>query len=250
MSTSTNRVLVVAEEASALSQLQHTLEPLGFHLELASTAGAALTALRTADYDAVLLDLAAPRTENLAVCRQIRNLYSRLPILILSDRESFANKIEALEAGADVYMVRPIAEREFAARLRAAIRRYRIHATGSTERLIVGDLILDITRRRVQKSGCEVALTPLEFRALHILMEQAGKPITHASLLATLWGPECTQHREYLRVLICGLRKKLEDDPAQPVYLLTHPHFGYLFRGVWPEEHRAATDRNHPSLAS
>jgi two-component system, OmpR family, KDP operon response regulator KdpE len=250
MSTSTNRVLVVVEESSAHSHLQHTLEPLGFQHEIASTAGAALTALRTGDYDAVLLDLAVPRTENIAVCRQMRSLHCRLPILILSDRESFTHKVEALEAGADVYVVRPIAEREFAARLRAAIRRYRIQVTASPERLIVGDLRLDITRRRVQKPGCEVALTPLEFRALHILMEQAGKPITHASLLATLWGPECTQHREYLRVLICGLRKKLEDDPAQPVYLLTYPHFGYLFRGVWPEEHRAATDRNHSSLAS
>jgi two-component system, OmpR family, KDP operon response regulator KdpE len=249
MSTSSNRVLVVAEETSIHSYLQHTLEPLGFHLGTAPTAAAALAALRAVDYEAVLLDLAAPRTENLAVCRQIRNLYSRLPILILCDRESFANKVEALEAGADDYVVRPLAEREFAARLRAAIRRYRIHATGSTERLIVGDLMLDLTRRRVQKSGCEIALTPLEFRALHVLMEQAGKPITHASLLATLWGPECTEHREYLRVLICGLRKKLEDDPAQPVYLLTHPHFGYLVRGVWPEKRRAATDTN-PSLAS
>src|ERR1700730_4098674 len=163
MSTSSNRVLVVVEETSIHSYLQHTLEPLGFHLGTAPTAAAALAALRAVDYEAVLLDLAAPRTENLAVCRQIRNLYSRLPILILRDRESFANKVEALEAGADDYVVRPLAEREFAARLRAAIRRYRIHATGSTERLIVGDLMLDLTRRRVQKSGCEIALTPLEF---------------------------------------------------------------------------------------
>jgi two-component system, OmpR family, KDP operon response regulator KdpE len=249
MSTSSNTVLVVAEEASAHSHLQHTLEPLGFHLEIAPTAAAALTALRTGDYEAVLLDLAEPRTENIAVCRQMRTLYSRLPILILSDRESVAHKVEALEAGADEYIVRPIAEREFAARLRAAIRRYRKHGPASTERLIVGDLMLDIPRRRVQKSGCEIALTPLEFRALHILMEQAGKPITHATLLATLWGPECTEHREYLRVLICGLRKKLEDDPAQPVYLLTHPHFGYLFRGVFAEEHKAVISRSS-SLAS
>jgi two-component system KDP operon response regulator KdpE len=230
MSRSSNRVLVVTEQVSVQLLLQRTLEPLGFDLEIAPTAAAALTRLRSFDYEVVLLALPDPRGENVAACREIRKLYPRLPLLVLGDRNCFTEKVEALEAGADDYVVQPLEERAFSARLRAAIRRYRIHVSGSTERLMIGDLTLDVTRHRAVKSGSEVALTPLECRALHLLMEQAGKPITHTTLLATLWGAEFTQHREYLRVLIHGLRKKLEDDPAQPVYLLTHPHYGYLVR--------------------
>jgi two-component system KDP operon response regulator KdpE len=233
MSSSSNRVLVVTEEASVQLLLQRTLEPFGFDLEIVPTTAAALSCLRTLDYEAVLLALSEPRSEKVAACREIRRLYPRLPLLVLGDRNCFADKVEALEAGADDYVVQPLEERAFSARLRAASRRYRIHVPGSTERLMIGDLTLDLTRHRVVKSGSEVALTPLECRALSVLMEQAGKPITHATLLATIWGPEYTQHREYLRVLIYSLRKKLEDDPAQPVYLLTHSHVGYLFRGAW-----------------
>jgi two-component system KDP operon response regulator KdpE len=232
MSSSSNRVLVVTEEASVQSLLQRTLEPFGFDLEIVPTASAALSCLPTLEYEAVLLALSEPRLENVAACRQIRHLYPRLPLLVLGDRSSFADKVEALEAGADDYVVQPLEDRAFSARLRAAIRRYRIHIPGSTERLMIGDLTLDFARHRVVKSGSEVALTPLECRALHVLMEQAGKPITHATLLARIWGPQYTQHREYLRVLIHGLRKKLEVDPAEPVYVLTHSHVGYLFRGV------------------
>jgi two-component system KDP operon response regulator KdpE len=232
MSRSSNRILIVTEEASVQLLLQRTLEPLGFDLEIAPTAAAALTCLPSLDYEVVLLALSEPRSENVAACREIRKLYPRLPLLVLGDRNCFADRVEALEAGADEYVIQPLAERAFSARLRAVIRSYRVHVPGSTERLMVGDLTLDVTRHRAVKSGSEVALTPLECRALHLLMEQAGKPITHTTLLATLWGAEFTQHREYLRVLIHGLRKKLEDDPARPVHLLTHPHFGYLFRGA------------------
>jgi len=239
MSRSSNSVLIVTEEASAQLLLQRTLEPLGYDLEIAPTTAAALTCLPSLDCEVVFLALSEPR-ENVAACRAIRTLYPRLPLLVLGDRNCFADKVEALEAGADDYVVQPLEERAFRARLRAAIRRYRAHVPGSTERLMIGDLTLDLTRHRVVKSGSEVALTPLECRALHVLMEQAGKPITHTTLLATLWGPEFTQHREYLRVLIHGLRKKLEDDPAQPFYLLTHSHFGYLFRGLGPHGQIAA----------
>jgi two-component system KDP operon response regulator KdpE len=231
MSSSSNRVLVVTEEASVQSLLQRTLEPFGFDLEIVPTTAAALSCLPTLDYEAVLLALFQPRSENVTACREMRALYPRLPLLVLSDRNCFADKAEALEAGADDYVVPPLEERAFSARLRAATRRYRIHVPTATEHLTIGDLTLDLARHRVMKFGSEVALTPRECRALHILMEQAGKPITHAILLAMIWGAEYTQHREYLRVLIYSLRKKLERNPAHPVYLLTHTHVGYLFRG-------------------
>jgi two-component system KDP operon response regulator KdpE len=241
MSSNPGNVLVVTDTASLFSSLHHILEPYGFSLRKAADLAEALPCLRAGDYDVVLLDRPALGAENTAACRQIRDLYPQLPLFVFAAYDHFPDRMAVLDAGADDLVVRPVvAERAFRARLSSAIRRYRLKTPVSTERLMSGDLTLDLTRHRVFKSGAEVALTPLECRALHVLMEQADKPITHAQLLATLWGPECTQHREYLRVLIHGLRKKLEDDPAQPVYLLTHPHFGYLFRGAWPQRPVAA----------
>jgi two-component system KDP operon response regulator KdpE len=149
---------------------------------------------------------------------------------MLSDSDSLDHLVEALETGADDYMIRPVAERELTARLRSAIRRYRTPLVPSNERLVVRDIMLDPTMHRVEKSGTEISLTPLEFRALHLLMEQAGKPVTYAMLLTTLWSPERAQRREHLHVLIGGLRKKLENDAAHPEYLITHPHLGYFLR--------------------
>jgi two-component system, OmpR family, KDP operon response regulator KdpE len=236
MSSNPGSILVVTEAASVYAHLQHNLEPSAFSLQQAGDLTHALLCLRADDYDVVLLDRPNLGEENTAACRQIRDLYPQLPLFVLVDYDHFADRVDFLNAGADDLVVRPIAApRAFSARLRSAIRRYRLNTPVSRERLVVGDLMLDLARHCVQRSGCEIALTPLEFRALQLLMAQADKPITHARLLATLWGPEYTQHREYLRVLMHGLRKKLEEDPAQPVYLLTHSHFGYLFRAARPQ---------------
>jgi two-component system KDP operon response regulator KdpE len=223
-----------------MSHLQRIVETLGFPLHQAADLSHALLQLRSGDYDVVLVD-GADATGDFAVCRQIRDLYPALPLFVLSAHNRPVDKMKALDAGVDDFVVWPIVtERAFCARLRSAIRRYRLTTPVAGERLVVGDLMLDLARHRVRRSGCDIALTPMEFRTLRVLMEQAGRPITHAKLLATIWGPEFTEHREYLRVLIRGLRKKLERDPARPVYLLTHTHFGYLFRGDGPVEQAAA----------
>ncbi|WP_263354621.1 response regulator transcription factor [Acidicapsa acidisoli] len=229
MNSIPEKVLVVAEEASQRFQLRHTLNAFGFDLGEASNGAHALLRLRMMDYEAVLLHSPAPEADGIEVCRQLRNFNARLPVLILSDRDSLDHRVMALETGADDYMIRPVAERELTARLRSAIRRYRAPLNPTPERLVVRDIVLDPTLHMVEKAGTNILLTPLEFRALHILMEQAGKPVTHATLLTTLWGPERAQRREHLRVLIGGLRKKLENDTAHPEYLITHPHLGYLF---------------------
>jgi two-component system, OmpR family, KDP operon response regulator KdpE len=240
MSSISASVLVVTEAVSVFSHLQHIVEALGFSLHQAADLPQILLRLGRGDYDVVLLDCADP-VRDAAVCREIRDLHPQLPLFLLADQDRPADRLGALTAGADDLIVRPIvAERAFCARLRSAIRRYRLTTSVGSERLVVGDLTLDLARHRVQRSGSDIALTPMEFRTLRVLMAQAGRPITHANLLATIWGPEFTQHREYLRVLIRGLRKKLERDPARPVYLLTHIHFGYLFRGDCPEEQAAA----------
>lgn len=231
MSSIPDRVLVIAEEASQRFHFRRILETFGFDPGEASNGIHALMRLRMIDYDAILLHLPATQVNGIEICRQLRGFSPRLPVLIVSDSNSLEHKVEALETAADDYMVRPIPELELRARLRSAIRRSRIPNTPITERQVVGDIGLDRLTHRVEKAGFEIALTPLEFRALDFLMERAGKLITYESLLTALWGPNRVPKREHLRVLISTLRKKLENDPADPKYLITHPSIGYRIQG-------------------
>jgi len=229
MNTSPQKVLVVSEEAEQRFALRRTLDALGFDPGEASNSANSLMRLRMVDFDAALIHLSGPWVDGMDLCRQLHQSHPRLPLLILSDFISLEHKVDSLESGADDYMIRPLPDSELKARLRAAIRRSRAPVIPASSRLAIGEIVLDPRRRRVEKSNAEIPLTPLEFRALHILMEQAGKPIPHGELLAMLWGPERRAYRERLRVLIGALRKKLEVDPAHPVYLLTHHQFGYVF---------------------
>jgi two-component system KDP operon response regulator KdpE len=149
---------------------------------------------------------------------------------MLTVRNSEDDKVEALEAGADDYVTKPFQIRELTARIRSAIRRFRAPEIPSELPIIIADITLDPVRRRVDKQGIEIRLTPREFEALRMLMEHAGRPVTHARLLASLRGLESVNDREYLRVLIGQLRKKLEDNTANPEYITTDSQIGYRFR--------------------
>jgi two-component system, OmpR family, KDP operon response regulator KdpE len=230
MNSSPDKVLIVTEDASLRFNLRKTLEMYEFDWGEASNGDIALTRLQMVDYEAVLLDLPMTGVDGLELCRKVRRVYPRLPLMVLSDYDSLDNKVEAFEAGADDYVVKPVPVREFIARLRSAIRRFHAPAVGETERFVVGDIMLDPSRRRVEKAGVEVALTPIEFRTLQMLMEQASKPVPYAAIVTALWGQESMLHRERLRVVIGALRKKLEADPSQPMYLITHNLFGYSMR--------------------
>jgi two-component system KDP operon response regulator KdpE len=232
MNSNSDKVLVVVEEPSLRSQLRRTIESFGFDPGEASSSESARTRLHMVDYHAILLGFPKRVKEGIAICGQLHALHPRIPILVLSDSDRLDSKVDTLEAGADDYVVNPFLKPELNARLRAVIRRYRTSAIGTNGCVAVGDIRLDPDKLCIEKSGDEILLTPLEFRALHILMTQPGKPVTHASLLSLLWGEERSKQRENLRVLISALRKKLEDDPAHPVYLITHPHFGYFFRAA------------------
>jgi two-component system KDP operon response regulator KdpE len=165
--------------------------------------------------------------EHLEVCRQLRSFYPRLPILIIGAHNSEDQRIAAFEAGVDDFMIRPVLERELAARLRSAVRRFHAPVVGRAKRFVAGEIVLDSSKHRVDKSGLEISLTPIEFRMLELLIQQPGEAIPHSVLATSLWGQETEAHRKHLRVIIRSLRGKIEDDPSHPEYLITHSYFGY-----------------------
>jgi two-component system, OmpR family, KDP operon response regulator KdpE len=227
-----SNVLVVEDDAGIRQSLFETLGALGFVIGEASNGEEAMMRLRMIDYDAVLLDINMSGMGGIETCRRICQSYPRLPIIMLTVRDAENDKVEALDAGADDYVTKPFQIRELTARLRAAIRRSRASVTPSDAPVVIGSVMLDPGRRRVEKTGHEVHLTPKEFEMLRYLMEYAGRPIPHNRLLTSIWGSEYGNEREYLRVLINQLRKKIEDDPAHPTYILTESYIGYRFREV------------------
>ena len=229
MRPSQGKVLLVDDDASIRRALHTTLSALGFEIEEASSGEQAVSFARTERYDAVLLDINMPGVGGIEACRTLRRLAAGLPILMLTVRDSEDDKIDALDAGADDYITKPFHVGELTARVRSAVRRSRF-AQGESETVIaIGEIELDRERRLVRKSGAIVHLTPKEFDLLYCLMSHAGKPLTHARMLTSVWGTEYGNELEYLRTFVRQLRKKLEDDPARPKYLLTDSYIGYRF---------------------
>ncbi len=163
------------------------------------------------------------------MCKLIRKVLLRLPIIMLTVQGSEDHKVEALDSGADDYITKPFQLRELTARLRAAVRRNKAHEDTESP-ITVGEIMIDPGRHLVEKSGKSIlSLTPKQFELLHFLMVHAGKPIPHAKLLRSVWGPEYGNELEYLRTFIRQIRMKIEDDAASPKYLQTDSHVGYRF---------------------
>ena len=225
-------ILVVDDEAAIRRALRTTLLKLGFKAVEAARGEEALSLVRTNSFDAVLLDINMPGMTGIDTCRSMRHLYPRIPILMLTVRDSEDDKVEALDAGADDYITKPFQLRELTARIRAAMRWAKAPPAPQDEVapvLHVGEIELDPVRRTVKKANCLVHLTPKEFELTRQLMTYAGRPIPHSRLLNSVWGPEYGGELEYLRTFMHQLRKKLETDPANPQYLLTDSHVGYRF---------------------
>ena len=223
--------LLIVEDDSALRRSMHTtLGSLGFDVTEASNGEEALIRLRMPHYEVVLLDINMPGMGGIETCRRIRRMSTKQQILMLTVRDDEDDKVEALEAGADDYVTKPFQSRELTARIRTAIRRFRAPEVPADLNIVIGSILLDPVRRRVERNGAEVHLTAREFNALQLLMTQAGRPLTHARLLGALRGPDFVSDRAYLRVLIGQLRKKLDDDPSSPRYILTDSYIGYRFR--------------------
>jgi two-component system, OmpR family, KDP operon response regulator KdpE len=223
-------ILIVDDDASVRQALHTTLSTLGFRTSEVSGGEAALALARTAPFEVVLLDMNMPGMDGLETCRQLRRLLPRIGILMLTVRDSEEDKVAALEAGADDYVTKPFHIRELTARIRASLRRTQVLQADKNTAIRIGDIELDPARREVYKADNFIHLTPKEFDLLHYLMSHAGLPITHGRLLNAVWGSEYRDEVEYLRTFVRQLRKKIEDEPGAPKYLLTDVQIGYRFR--------------------
>lgn len=223
------RVLIVDDEAAIRRALRPPLAELGFQVTEASRGEEALQLLHAGTYDVVLLDINMPGIGGIETLRRIRAFAPRLPILMVTVREGEEEKVEALELGADDYITKPFSIRELIARIRTAHRRVHAPVRAEDAPIEIGEICLNPVRRTVTKRGQAVHLTRKEYEILHCLMGRAGRVVTYARLLTAVWGPNCREEVEYLRTFVRQLRKKIEDDPSKPVYLLTDVYVGYRF---------------------
>ena len=222
------KLLVVDDEAARRRSLHTTLFSMGFEIAEASSGDEALALCRVIRYDAVLLAISKQGRGGLAMCAELRRTLPRTAILAMSASDDEQLKVEALDAGADDY-VTPSHMRELTARVRAALRRSKATSEQDFESVVIGDIQILPQRRLVLKAGAAIHLTPKEFDLLHYLIAHAGLPLTHARLLRAVWGRDSANQVEYLRTYMRQLRRKLEDDPGNPRYLLTDSHIGYRF---------------------
>ncbi|MGA3161470.1 MAG: response regulator transcription factor [Terracidiphilus sp.] len=223
------RILVVDDESAIRRALRPPLVELGFQVVDATRGEEALQMLRAGCFDVVLLDVNMPGIGGIETLRRIRAFAPRLPILMLTVRDQEQDKVEALEQGADDYVTKPFSMRELIARIRTAVRRVRAPARAEDAPIQIGELRLDPVKRKVTRRGQPVHLTRKEFDILLCLMSRAGRVVTYTRLLTEVWGAEYREEVEYLRTFVRQLRKKIEDDPANPVYLLTDVYVGYRF---------------------
>jgi two-component system KDP operon response regulator KdpE len=222
-------ILIVDDERPIRRFLKASLDAHGFLISEAATGNEAILEVAQASPDIIILDLGLPDLDGTEVTRRIRE-WSQVPIIILSVRDRENDKISALDAGADDYLTKPFSLGELMARIRVAMR----HADHPDEDPVfqIGDLVIDLARRMVTIRGSEVALTPTEYDLLRILIQKAGKVLTHRHLLRQVWGNTYETETHLLRVNISNLRRKIELDPAQPQYILTEPGVGYRFKAA------------------
>ncbi|MCL5996507.1 MAG: response regulator transcription factor [Chloroflexi bacterium] len=222
------QILVVDDEPQILRALRTILTEKQFRVTVATRGEEALTLAAANPPDLVILDLGLPDMDGIEVCARLRE-WTQVPIIVLSVRDSERDKVAALDKGADDYLTKPFGIEELLARVRVALR-HGVQAHGSKDVVITtGKLVIDLARHVVTREGVEVKLTATEFKLLAYLATNAGRVLTHHTILSNVWSPAEADQVEYLRVYMRQLRKKLEDDPRQPEYLLTEPGVGYRF---------------------
>jgi two-component system KDP operon response regulator KdpE len=224
------RILAIEDEPQMQKFLRASLEAEGYRVIEAEAGKEGIALARTHNPDLFLLDLGLPDIDGMDVTREIRT-FSAKPIIVISARGQEEDKVKALDVGADDYLTKPFGTSELMARIRVALRHASRAKEESTEPVLqVGDLQIDLDRRRVTSDGNEVHLTPNEYKLLAYLMKHAGKVLTHRQLLKEVRGAAYASQTHYLRVYMVQLRHKLEVDPARPRYLVTEPGVGYRLK--------------------
>ncbi|WP_207842012.1 response regulator [Williamsia soli] len=221
------RVLVVDDEPQILRALRINLNARGFDVTTASSGAGALTAAGQTNPQVIVLDLGLPDIDGFTVLAGLRG-WTDVPVIVLSARTDSADKVQALDAGADDYVTKPFGMEEFLARLRAAVRRGR--ATESSEPVVETDAFtVDLRTKQVTRGGVPVHLTPTEWGVLELLVRNEDKLVSQRDILTHVWGPSYGTQSNYLRVYLASLRRKLESDPTTPRHLLTEAGMGYRF---------------------
>jgi len=223
------RVLLVDDESAIRRALRPPLIELGFQVSDAVRGEEALQMLRTGSYDVVLLDISMPGIGGIETLRRIRAFAPGLPVVMLTVRDGEDEKVEALDLGASDYVTKPFSPRELIARIRAVVRQVKTPGRLDDAPIEIGEIRLEQARRVVTKRGQTLHLTRKEFHILYCLMSRAGRVVSNSKLLTAVWGPNCSEEIQYLRTYVNQLRKKIEDDPSNPLYLLTVIYTGYRF---------------------
>ena len=223
---SRGRILVVDDEERIRRALRAALSGHGYAVDVAVDGPAAVSALAGGVHDAVVLDLVMPGMDGLAVLKEVRG-WSEVPVIVLSARGQEADKVDALDHGADDYLTKPFGMPELLARLRAVMRRSRPE---DEPVVVAGSLRIDLARRVVTRDGAEVRLTPTEWDLLRVLAASPGKVLTHRQLLERAWGGYAADNSPQLRVYVNYLRRKLEADPTRPRLIVTEPGVGYRLK--------------------
>jgi two-component system, OmpR family, KDP operon response regulator KdpE len=221
------RVLVVDDEPAIRRFLRTSLRAEGYDLVEAETGEAALAECRRRAPDLVMLDLGLPDIDGLDIIRRLREAGSAVPIIVLTSRGDEAGKVEALDLGADDYVTKPFGVDELLARIRAALR-HRLQQEGERPVFHSGDLTVDLVRRIVTVRGADVKLSPREYDLLRLLIQHAGKVLTHRFMLKEVWGGDGDV--QYLRIYVRQLRQKIEPDPERPLHIVTETGVGYRLR--------------------
>ncbi len=231
MSELRSRILIVEDEADIRRFVRLTLEAEGYEVFEAASLQRGLIEAGTRRPDALVLDLGLPDGDGVDLIRDLRG-WSAMPVIVLSARSAEADKIAALDAGADDYLVKPFGAGELLARVRAQLRRQRAPTQAGEPLLRLGEVEVNLTRRSVTRAGQPLHLTPIEYRLLTHLASQPERVLTHKQLLLAVWGPGHAEDTHYVRVHMANLRKKIETDPARPRHLLTEAGIGYRFVGA------------------
>ncbi|CUH95221.1 KDP operon transcriptional regulatory protein KdpE [Propionispora sp. 2/2-37] len=222
------RILIIDDEPQIQKLLKVSLQAYGYHLYGAVSGQEGIQQAAACKPDLAIVDLGLPDMDGKTVVRQIRE-WSTMPVIILTARDQEQEKIEALDAGADDYVTKPFSMGELMARMRVCLRRTVVNETEPV--LHCGGLTIDLLQRKVAVDDREIKLTPTEYELIKYMMQHAGRVLTHKQLLKAVWGSSYNEDSHYIRIYVSQLRRKIEEDPAQPRYIITESGIGYRLMG-------------------